>query len=111
MLQGMTPLLHAHSGVHGREHGGLHLPELSWVKPVHGGPVMLETDSHVKTFVVADYLDPTDGESPVPPVLPTIVNPVAESVAGQIWVTLPSTRTVSPKAGCLIPYSCAPPRA
>jgi hypothetical protein len=111
MLQGMAPLLHAHSGVKGRENGGLHLPELSWVKPVQGGPVMLESDSHVKTFVVADYLDPAEKESPVPPVSPTVANPVAERVAGQFWVTSPSTRTVSPRADCLIPYSCAPPRA
>lgn len=109
MLQSMMPLVHAHAGMAGFGHGGLHMPEIAQDAPSSSDQAV-QSGTLAKTIVIADFLNTPQGDYAVLPARLLLTALVAELRSGPTWVTTPSPRPVLLQSDCLIPFSCAPPR-
>lgn len=109
LLQGLSPLLHAHAGT--SHHGGVHLPDGYALGDAQGKALHTQTSEEPATFTVETSLEARD-KSPIPGSF-SLVFRLSDTprITAPPWVPVSAEHPPSLGARHLIPHPCAPPRA
>jgi len=114
LLQGLSPLLHAHAG--GIDHGGIHLPQNNGLSCPDAPTLHSHAMDESVAFTVDASLQARDPISiPAPLPLPSLAHIAFHWAPPVHQENLPHARLTPPSPGPLlaahrIPHPCAPPR-